>query len=306
MEVAALDGRWINQAREIYNRLTAPLPFSLPAGEEEFATALERDPTLAGQPFRLAAVEADRLRGFASGAVNLDSDSHRVARFGDGILHTLFAEDAAAADMLLRAALDRFSSAGAGRIVAFDAGEKENRLRFFNGGFAAFPEQLPGTLQALALAGFTLGARELHMTRELGAADIARVAKEEKESLRSSSASAVELRWQNPSPAILELEARTGDVFAGQCNAFVMSSLQSHPEAALRGYIDWLGVEPAHQRQGIGRRLLGTMLAEMERRGLRRVFLTTGSQNWRAQPLYLSFGFLVTGTSVTMIREASL
>jgi ribosomal protein S18 acetylase RimI-like enzyme len=54
-------------------------------------------------------------------------------------------------------------------------------------------------------------------------------------------------------------------------------------------------VRPDHQRTGLGRRLLNSLLDEARRRGCREVFLEVRAENTVAIRLYEHAGFEVTG-----------
>jgi ribosomal-protein-alanine N-acetyltransferase len=56
-----------------------------------------------------------------------------------------------------------------------------------------------------------------------------------------------------------------------------------------------LGVEPPHQRQGIGRALVQGMLAQLRKQGVAKVFLDVRESNRAAQRLYGALGFTVVG-----------
>jgi GNAT superfamily N-acetyltransferase len=68
--------------------------------------------------------------------------------------------------------------------------------------------------------------------------------------------------------------------------------LPSHAHVLL---IDGLGVDPAHQGNGLGRRLLAAALDEALRGGARKVSLRVLAPNARARSLYESCAFVVEG-----------
>ena len=310
IEIVPLADEWLGPACGLFNELTSGLPHCLPAVQREFACALQAPPRYAHRPVRLAALRRGQMSGFAIGSVNLDPEpegSLRVACRGDASLVGLYCEDIQAGERLLSEACVRFQAAGATRVVAFDAGENHNQLPFFNGGLGACPEQLPNTPQVLTRSGFVIAYRELQMTRDLSGDDLASRdgdAAYIQEPLfdctvRETADDLLRTRWGAHSPDRLELDVLEGEKKVATAVGYLLSSHQAHRHAAGIGYISWLGVEPSHQRRGIGRALLKRMLRQMRRMGVRQVFLTTGSQNWRAQPLYVSAGFVVVGTSVT-------
>lgn len=57
------------------------------------------------------------------------------------------------------------------------------------------------------------------------------------------------------------------------------------------GHLDRIAIAPEHQGRGFGREALGLAIDLMQRRGARRVCLSTQRTNWRSQQLYERFGF---------------
>jgi ribosomal protein S18 acetylase RimI-like enzyme len=308
MEVSDLASAHSDEAAALFNRLTRGLPHSFPALPEEIAAAIEAPLAYAQHPVRVAVQHRGMLRGLALAALNTPDaaeETFRVAGPGCGSITGLFGDSPDVLEVLTRVVTERLREGGAGRLVAFDAGECLNQMPFFNAGFAACPEGLAGVGWALSRAGFTLTTRELNMTCDLR---------------ERSTWSLGGQRWAQASP-LLSAGLTAGTVFrcpekievavscgvrrVGSCIGHLIASRQRHRAAESHGYITWLGVDPDYQRQGIGRVLLRLMIEQMRELGVGRVLLTTGSQNWRAQPLYLSAGFVVEGTSVTFARDCA-
>lgn len=63
-----------------------------------------------------------------------------------------------------------------------------------------------------------------------------------------------------------------------------------------------IGVHPEHQRRGIGRALMRTLLDHARARGLERVELYVRADNERAHALYRSLGFTHEGTRARFVR----
>lgn len=72
-----------------------------------------------------------------------------------------------------------------------------------------------------------------------------------------------------------------------------------------RGRVEPLGIIPAHQGRGHGRRLLLAALHELNRRGARRVEIGTWRDNHAALTLYKSLGFVETGNWFFLNFDAS-
>jgi ribosomal protein S18 acetylase RimI-like enzyme len=186
--------------------------------------------------------------------------------------------------------------------VAFDPGDLDNCLPGFNGGFPGLPEMLPFTPHLLARAGFRIATRELHLTLapELDGP------RGEDEALAIWSAptgsmpALVRMNVSVSDDGFVEVDAVRGKRRVGSARAHILGSDKEHE--ALTGYITWLGVDEDERRQGIGRALLDQTVSLLADQDARRIFLTTGSQNWTAQSLYLVSGFKVVGTSISLVR----
>jgi ribosomal protein S18 acetylase RimI-like enzyme len=83
-------------------------------------------------------------------------------------------------------------------------------------------------------------------------------------------------------PGHLMLVALDGGQVVGQIAAVV----HHHPDKPTELYIDELGVSPAWQRQGIGRRLLEAMLELGRAQGCEEVWVGTEPDNTAAKTLY--------------------
>ena len=83
-------------------------------------------------------------------------------------------------------------------------------------------------------------------------------------------------------PAVVAVAAFEGSAATG----FILALA-----AADQAEILTFGVDPARQRQGIGRALLGALEVEMARRGARSLYLDAAEDNAAALALYRSAGF---------------
>src|SRR5207248_704004 len=95
------------------------------------------------------------------------------------------------------------------------------------------------------------------------------------------------------------LAAMQGDQEAGICVYGTLADLSDDPQAARCGYIWGLYAAPEFRRQGIARHLLTTAMEQLYRQGCASCWLTTTSDNWEAQPLYLALGFEIVDTSAS-------
>lgn len=71
-----------------------------------------------------------------------------------------------------------------------------------------------------------------------------------------------------------------------------------------QGHLIRLAVHPAHQRHGIGARLLAEALAHLLAAGAGTITLNTQADNYTSQSLYRRFGFMPTGESTTVTLRA--
>lgn len=68
-------------------------------------------------------------------------------------------------------------------------------------------------------------------------------------------------------------------------------SLAVSPQAELES----IAVAPGHQRQGIARRLLARLFAELKEQSVTEVILEVRASNWTAQAYYAAMGFAING-----------
>jgi ribosomal protein S18 acetylase RimI-like enzyme len=290
---------WVAPARSLFNASSRKLSHCFQALPSEFRAAVFRDAQLAGECRRVVFCRANRLGGFAVAALNHDPSLEaplRIARTGDVTILCLCADGLESGRALLDDLLEWARKRGAPRIVGFDAGEQHNNLPFFNCGFAGLPELYPTVPQLLTMNGFSLAHRELQMQADIEPVSVF-------DPLQSPLPAGILSVWARTAPCKLELCAADGVRTVGSCVAHKVEERQQDPRARQCAYVSWLGVDPEYQRRGIGRALLTSMIERLMRLGMRQVLLTTGSQNWRAQPLYLSMGFRVVGTSISLTRE---
>lgn len=83
----------------------------------------------------------------------------------------------------------------------------------------------------------------------------------------------------------LVVEARSGD--GAEVAGYVSGEVQADGD----GYIDFVGVAPAHRRQGLGRALVVAAVDALRGRSAARVRLTVEDTNAAARALYRSLGF---------------
>lgn len=211
-----------------------------------------------------------------------------VALAKDGVpeleITGLFAPEEATAATLLEACLSR--AEGARRIVAFPAEHGHCPMPSYNAGWDGLSDKLPWVARVLARHGFVPTYRELHL--ECVAPHFPAV-------LMSTPPGITMVTGTED--GYLAVRAMAGEQEAGICLFMLLSKNSDHPEADAWGYVDWLHVADAQRRRGLGRYLMTWTLRRLREQGCRGCWLTTGANNWPAQPLYLSLGFEILDTS---------
>lgn len=104
---------------------------------------------------------------------------------------------------------------------------------------------------------------------------------------------AFSLAWRSDEAALeWVVEAFAGDAQIGECQASgVPPHLRDCPGYGQWTTVEWLGVEPAYQRRGIGAYLLGEQLRFQAARGVRQVMVWTETDNHAIQRLNAASGF---------------
>lgn len=198
----------------------------------------------------------------------------------------LFAPEEATNAMLLEACLSR--AEGARRLVAFPAEHGHCPMPAYNAGWDGLSDRMPSVARVLARHGFAPTYRELHL-------ECARP-HFQPAPIPAPPGITMVAGTEN---GYLAVRAMIGDQEAGICLFMMLSKYSDHPEAHTWGYVDWLHVAEAQRRRGLGRYLMTWTLRRLWEQGCRGCWLTTGANNWPAQPLYLSLGFEILDSSST-------
>jgi len=78
----------------------------------------------------------------------------------------------------------------------------------------------------------------------------------------------------------------------GRVVGFVLGSLMDKPRSAWRyGWLEWLGVEPAYHRRGVGKRLLNQLTELLVEREARIMLVDTDEHNLGALAFFRESGF---------------
>jgi GNAT superfamily N-acetyltransferase len=195
-----------------------------------------------------------------------------------------FTPEESTAAVLLEACLAR--AEGARRIVAFPAEHGHCPIPSYNAGWDGLSDKLPWVARVLARHGFAPTYRELHL--ECAAPHFPPTPMSVPPGITMVAGT---------EDGYLAVRAMAGDQEAGICLFMLLSKHSDHPDADAWGYVDWLHVTEAQRRRGLGRHLMTWALWRLWDQGCRGCWLTTGANNWPAQPLYLSLGFEILDTS---------
>ena len=272
---------------EVYRRTTAGVPHSRFIPSLEYTGAALARAEQAGAVLLVA-----EDQGAVSGVASL----RPVAPDGDGTpkleITGLFAAEEGVVARLLEACLGRAD--GAKRIVAFPAEHGHCPLPAYNAGWDGLSDQLRPVARVLARHGFAPTYRELHLECVAPHFPPEPIAVPSGITMVDGSG-----------PNYISVRAMAGEQEAGICLWMRLSKYSDHPDAGAWSYVDWLHVEEAQRRRGLGRALMNWTLRRMWEAGCRGCWLTTGGDNWPAQPLYLGLGFEILDTSSSWHKPRS-
>jgi ribosomal protein S18 acetylase RimI-like enzyme len=269
---------------DVYRTVTAPLPHCrFYPSVEHFGHSLSH-PGEAG--VRVLVAEED---GTAVGFASLWPTKRAEDGVEEAEITTLFSPREVIVEELLRAAIELVSSVE--RLVAFPPEHGRCVVPSYNASWSSLSDQHPVVTRVLARHGFVPYYRELLL--ELRGTYFPPVV--------TPLIDDIEL-----APRIEEHErilvARQGEDRAGVCVYTTLVHLTDHPEAKHWGYIDWLHVESAFRRRGLARALLTRTLKNLAAEGCDGCWLTTGAENWPAQPLYFAMGFEIVASTASFRR----
>lgn len=286
MRVVPLHPEHMDSLYQIYCRTTAhAVHCRFYPSLAHFAQALSQ-PQVAGTRV-LVAEDAGSVAGFAS------TTGTSVA--GDGVSEAqitgLFVEHEQPGLLLLDACLD--AALDAGRVVAFSASHEHCPIQSYNAGWDALSDRLAVAGRVLARAGFVPTNRELHLE----------CTAERLPQTPTPAPSNVTIVEREDGPQRWSLIATVDNQEAGICMFNTLAPLTDHPDAGRWGYIGWLYVAETQRRRGLARHLLTGALRGLLDRGCDGCWLTTGADNWAAQPLYLGLGFEIVDASASFQKE---
>jgi ribosomal protein S18 acetylase RimI-like enzyme len=265
--------------RQIYLSATSAAPHCRFAPDvERFAECLIRPRAVPTRIF--VAEEQGSPQGFAALV--------RVKNEADGVeqnaITALFFQHPTAGQALLDACEAQVS----GDLEAFPAEHGRCPITGYNGGWDGLSDRMPAVAQLLSRNGYTPYYRELSLICDLAGAVTA----------PGAGPDGVDVRASIGDEKQFVLQALIGEQEAGECHYVTLSHLHD-AGAARTGYVWWLNVQPEARRRGIGRYLMLRTLEHLRGLGCDSCWLTTGAENWPAQPLYLALGFEIVDCSAS-------
>jgi ribosomal protein S18 acetylase RimI-like enzyme len=269
--------------REIYLSATARAPHCRFApGAERFAECLVSPRPTPTRVF--VAEEQGAPRGFAAlGSVKI-GDAEQ-----DAITALFFARPDAG-----QALLDACEAQASGEVLAFPAEHGRCPITGYNGGWDGLPDRMPAVAQLLARNSYMPYYRELSLIGDLTAVAPA----------LGAAPDGLDVRASIGDERQFVLRALDGERELGECHYVTLGHMDDE-RAARTGYVWWLNVAPEARRRGIGRHLMLRTLDHLRGLGCDSCWLTTGAENWPAQPLYLALGFEIVDCSASYRKRVT-
>jgi ribosomal protein S18 acetylase RimI-like enzyme len=205
----------------------------------------------------------------------------------------LFISHAEAGHALMDACLARVQ--GVHRWLAFPAEHGRCPVPGYNAGWDGLSDHLSVAARVLAQSGFTPYYRELHM--ECAGTRFPLPV--------TPAPSGMTIVERSKAPGRFALAAQVEDHEVGICIYGTLAHVTDHPAARQWGYVMGLHVNESQRRRGIARHLLTRALRHLSDQGCDGCWLTTGADNWSAQPLYLALGFEIVDASACFRTELS-
>jgi ribosomal protein S18 acetylase RimI-like enzyme len=289
MRVVSLQPEHLSDLYALYREVTADVAHCrFQPSEAQFGERLTQ-PAPEGTRV-LVAEDAGRAVGFA--AVR-DAGAAK-----DGVeeaqLTALFVRDEAPGQMLVEACLGLIG--GARRWMAFPDSHRRCPIPAYNAGWDGLSDRLRVAARVLVRNGFKPYYRELHL--EIAGDHFPPLV-----TPAPSEVTFVERTATNGQPVIVAMD---GDEEVGVCMYSTVAHLTDHPEAAQWGCVMWLHVAESLRRRGAARHLLTRTLRQLSDGGCRGCWLTTGADNWPAQPLYLGMGFEIVDASACFRMDGNV
>jgi ribosomal protein S18 acetylase RimI-like enzyme len=246
---------------------------------EQLAAALMLPPD--HMPIWLIA-EHERVAVGCAALADLPADDEAPER--DAITALVFADPAVGA-VLLAACEARAMPVW---LDAFPNTHGRCPLPGFNGGWDGLPDCMTSVARLLARAGYAPFFRELHLAGSLEPAT----------TLPHHPPDGFTIVLERSTRANFVQRAYAGEHEAGVCYYNTVAAL-TKTDASRVGYISGLAVGVEWRRRGLARTLLARSFEHLHAMGCDEVWLTTTSDNWPAQALYLAAGLAIVGSSAS-------
>lgn len=303
MRVVPLREAHLPALHEVYVRLTRDVPHCrFQPSLAHFSKSLLR-PAKGNTRIGVAEDDAGTAIGFSAllPPAPTGPSADAAVKPPEAELTALFAEDEGALRALLESAIGAARDMGARRLAAFPQEHEHCPIRSYMAGWCGLSDRLPAVARTLSTAGFSPFYRELHLSMSPD-----RFSPPSVPVYVTPPPPDVELRpgrdkYQRPVLRALDGQTQIGVCAYARVGAW--GSATDHPDAARCGFIWWLHTDPAHRRRGIARALLTHALATLANQGCTECWITTGADNWPAQPLYLSLGFEIVDSSACYARD---
>lgn len=162
----------------------------------------------------------------------------------------------------------------------------------YNAGWDGLSDTMPMIARVLARNGFVPSYRELLMI-----CDFRRFPPSDGEV-----PAGLNLRKRVPTMGGWELLPHIDQQRVGSVTYGTLAQLVDHPDANQVGYLWGISVIQPMRRRGIARYLTRRVMTHFYELGCSECWLSTGAQNFTAQPLYLSLGFEVADATTSFRR----
>ncbi len=284
MKIVALRTGHLDDLYRLYGQVTANVPHCrFTPSSAYFHAALMQPAQPTTQIF--VAEEQETAVGFAA-LLNYDGASTVIR---EATISALFIQDEATGQALLDACLLQARARNMQQLLAFASHHHACPIPSYNAGWDGLSDHMSLVGRLLAKNGFSPYHRELHLT----------CTGELYPPTPTHAAAPITLVKRTTAQGYQNLAAMLRDQEVGDCEYSTLAELSDAPQAARWGYIWGLYASPDFRRQGIARQLLTAALDQLYRQGCKGCWLTTTSDNWEAQPLYLALGFEIVDTSAS-------
>jgi ribosomal protein S18 acetylase RimI-like enzyme len=95
--------------------------------------------------------------------------------------------------------------------------------------------------------------------------------------------------------AVIWIAETNGSGLIGQCFVSLKINRPELADGMVRAYIYGFRVKPEYRNQGVGRRIMHTVEADLIKRGFQQVTLNVGQDNQKARHFYERLGYIMVG-----------